>query len=438
MDEFGDPLQYQQQQLARQAQLADALRKRAIAQGTPQMPQGQMVSGHYIAPHWSETLAAALQPAISGYQAQQAERGLAQGQQGLAGAVEQARNAWLKNMPQVTPGQEAQPGVSMSDLANPATPVGTTTSPDIPAVQAKLPSAMEQAQYLAQGARIPGNEGLAGAVQKIMGEAVTREDKQQEARQNLKATLQARREEVIIKAQERMHEASLRSQDTRLSIEQRAQAASEATVAKRDVAVMMQGAAQSNRDWQHGFAEDQQVQRVITHIVDKGAPLANLTVKAQDVQDMVDRYDAQKKKIPGLGHTGIIPDFFQTPEGTAARAKIAAFAQALIQSQAGLSQTLSEQELTKATILSKPSFSEKDFRENWPSVVANLNQNVQHLKSINPKAWDQYKTNGGPLDLVKSGRQQTAGVPNSSDRPLTPAELAEYQKLKAVATTGSF
>ena len=70
-----------QLELQRKLKLADALRQQ-------EMPQGQMVSGHYVAPHWTQQLAALGNQIVGGKQEQEAMK-----QYGQYQATKQAKHA---------------------------------------------------------------------------------------------------------------------------------------------------------------------------------------------------------------------------------------------------------------------------------------------------------------------------------------------------------
>lgn len=78
-------------------------RRRAMAQALMQqgadMPQGQMVSGHYVAPNMTQYLAKALQSYMGGRGVNQADQQM----QALQQRAQQTRQDWLNQMPSATP-----------------------------------------------------------------------------------------------------------------------------------------------------------------------------------------------------------------------------------------------------------------------------------------------------------------------------------------------
>lgn len=74
--------------------------KRAIAQALAlrqdnDMPQGKMVSGHFVAPSWIEQLNPVINQAMGGYQQGRAE----QEQKGLTTQIEQDHDSWMQQRP---------------------------------------------------------------------------------------------------------------------------------------------------------------------------------------------------------------------------------------------------------------------------------------------------------------------------------------------------
>lgn len=88
-------LQPQLQQANRQQQMADLL----MQQGLQGQPQGQMVSGHYVKPSWSQQLAPVLNQALglyAGYQADKAQTDLAAA---LRGKQQEILDKWATASP---------------------------------------------------------------------------------------------------------------------------------------------------------------------------------------------------------------------------------------------------------------------------------------------------------------------------------------------------
>jgi len=190
----------------------DSLRKRRIEQ-----PQGQMVSGHYVAPHWTQSILAPLADQLS----TGVQEGMANTKEArLNQAMQAQQEKWMAARPQAKqfevpgPVEEGQ-GPLMS-------------SPVEPTQQERLAWA-QQGQNNPLSRAIASKYGEDQLIQEPIREAARvekrsdREDRQIEARNALAENMKLQRE----KLQERAEDAKRRSEDTRLSIEQRAEAARE-------------------------------------------------------------------------------------------------------------------------------------------------------------------------------------------------------------------
>ena len=101
----GMPVEYQSkmQNISRQLKIADALRAQS-----QQMPQGQMVSGHYVAPHFTQYLAQALK----GYNANASERDAEKKQTALYTDYQSKQNNASQALIEGLRGQEVQTGTN--------------------------------------------------------------------------------------------------------------------------------------------------------------------------------------------------------------------------------------------------------------------------------------------------------------------------------------
>ena len=453
VNELSDPaafqdMQEQQLELLRQTKLAELLRKQAgFPGGITDMPQGQMVSGHYIAPHWTQRFAAVANPLIQQYQAKQAEEQQVQKQHALRQAVAQAQQQWMSQMPQGSPGTPEVPGQSAMPEQqgnNPSAYVAPQAAvPGVPAVAPKLPSAMERMKWLARGSMIPGNEKIAGAASNIMEGEVNREDRQAELAAQGKLQREQKQADMIMTFAQQERLAREKAADTRLNEQERNAAKIEAARIAQETRAMMAAMTQGHQNDTLELRKATALQGELTRLGTVVQPLQGLSSAADRVQQTLDKYKDQK--VPGIGHAAWVPAFLRGNEATQNQAAVAGFAQALIQMQAGLSQTLSEQELTKATLLSSGSFSEKDFKENWPWMVKRYNDTIETIKAAHgrpllpgmPSAWDVYQQQGGKFKPIQStwgdapkaevqGPKSKLPKATGQDRPLTPAEQAEY------------
>ncbi len=218
----------QARNVSRQRQLAELLRQQATAP----VAQGQMVSGHYVAP----SPLAALVPALAGlgayYKGKSADK--AEGDYGQA--VQSAQNQWASTLPRAVAGVEGRP-----ELPGPREASGSPELDAVEAVPASRPSREAILKATIAGMRIPGNSKAAELWNKGMASDVEREDKQTEAKAARDAQLAQAKELEANRLAERAESAERRSQDARLATEQRAAAAAESAAARREhTAVMLE------------------------------------------------------------------------------------------------------------------------------------------------------------------------------------------------------
>ena len=222
------PFEAVQRQIAtRRALLADEMRKR---QRVPNMPEGSMVGNRYVAPHWLAQLAAASGPMLDrmGMQMlnQQDQNQSAQlsAADALASAAHQAR------MPVTRTEQDLPQDIGGNMIQGPARDILPTPQEKIQWANSgmNIPSRREMLTRLVQDQTIQEPIREEGRVEKRSD----REDRQQEIRNNLEAGMVLKREQAAAadllareKLTEQAKEAARRSEDTRLSIEQRREAA---------------------------------------------------------------------------------------------------------------------------------------------------------------------------------------------------------------------
>lgn len=229
--------QTQSEAIQRQRAIAEMLRK----QGNASMPQGQMVGKQYIPPNLLQYLPGLLNQYNAGRISRQADTD----QKKYVSDVGAARDNWASSLPRAVaavPGRAALPG-----------PPDASGSPELApreAVPAVLPDRGSILKATMEGMRIPGNEKAAELWNRGMNDDLVREDTQQARRDNLDATAQGRRElqqaSQVADAERRKNEleqrereSARRSEDTRLSIEQRREAAQAAIDARRDIAALV-------------------------------------------------------------------------------------------------------------------------------------------------------------------------------------------------------
>jgi hypothetical protein len=416
MNEFDDPMAYQQLQqqqadLARQIATAARLRKEATPLGTGQgMPQGQMISGRYVAPAWSQMLAGTVNPMLQHSAANQAEQAASQEQSRLSRAVAQAREQAIQSMPQVTsgipgtPDQVAPPQGPPTEAGRPPMPVGTI--PGTPGTSAVLPNATARAKWLAQASGIPGFGETAAAMDKITGEEVKREDTQQQADKLATQKYYELHQNKMLELQKTAMEIDGRIQthaddnETRAKLEQSRDAMLQKLEEMRISAGKYEKSTQAEqtRIAKKELDDEKATERMSAKLT----PVTDMLQAGHRVQAMIDSYGPEAKSIPGMGRSNIISPWLQGNEGAQNRAAINNLAGEIISAKAGLSQTLSESERQAAIILSDPKFTDAQFRANWPHIVAKINNHIKGITAGNPEAAKRYEENGGLIATIKS------------------------------------
>jgi len=324
--------QVQNAAIQRQRAIAEFLRKQASA---PQ-PQGQMVGKRFIAPSLLQYLPGLMQQYDAGQISRQADS--AEKQYGAD--VTAAKDSWASSLPRAV---AAVPG--RSALAGPPDASG---SPELAAVApspARLPDRASVLSSTMAGMRIPGNEKAAELWNKGMSDEWTREDNQQARTDAVSASTLARRDNLEAQRaadsdrrkadiEQRERESVRRSEDTRLSIEQRREAAAEAAAARRDIASLVAATAANKAD--------------------KPAALKNLpaaqakawienTTGIASVDNALDIAAARPKSF-GAQHY-VLPDAITQrtdPEGVAARAAVANLGSLRIHDRSGAAVTAAE------------------------------------------------------------------------------------------------
>lgn len=209
----------EREELMRQRQMAQMLQQQG------QAPQGQMVSGRYVQPSWTQYLASGL----ANYRGQKMSAEADAKQKAMAEALQAKKDAWLNSMPQ---DQQSQPVPVDPSGADPGvfqeTPGKQATSDDY------LMWALKGMQIDPQAAQL----GM-------------KMSDRQEGRQMQQQQAQALREQ-------RMQELQIRMQDARLSAQERQQAQQEAARLQRE---FMAEQARLSREQQTSMARLQAAMR---------------------------------------------------------------------------------------------------------------------------------------------------------------------------------
>ena len=456
-DPLGDPaalsaLQQQQEELLRRIAQAALLRKQAMSNENGPMPEGQMVSGHFVPPSILQHIAAVVNPLMQKYDANQAENQAVQQQHVLQQAIAAAKQRAIQNFPQGTPGQEAVPEQQGN---NPSAYV-----PGQPGIEPKLPSALERLKWLGQASQIPGFAPTAASMDKIMGEEITREDKQREAQSVLKQTLAAQRQNKIDQLMLEHQRLVERSQDQSLNRELRAQLAAEANAARLQVAEITKSTTDKLTAGQEA-TERGRIAEQRRHMTTTVAPVASMARSAQDVQDALEKYYDPKtrtyKPIPGIGLVSVLGDKLGlaeaasnklgldvVPQGsTANAAAVQRFINSSLRSNAGLSQTLTEQLNTMKEMLAGGKYTQEQFITNWQRVLHALNNDLRdRVAGFPDEAVKEYREAGGQVEGVKGTYNDygygTKGNPKRRPTDGEPASLGVPQGISQVANDAEY
>jgi hypothetical protein len=221
----------------RQAAINERKRRLALAmkEGLLQQPQGRMVGGQLVNPHFLERLVPLAQQVVNQWEGAD----IAKEQGAFDAADRKAAIEHAMNRPQETP-----------ELQGPQAEQG---SPELAATQ---PTQQQMAEWAQKGMAIPSRRDV---VSKIMTDLevnapirkeakeerrLDREDRQKEAQATLAANLELKREQL----EQRAEDARLRSEDRRLDREARADAERERRAIQRELTGMRLDAAKEAAD----------------------------------------------------------------------------------------------------------------------------------------------------------------------------------------------
>lgn len=375
---------------ARQARVyADLLRKQAMS---AQAPQGQMVSGHFVAPHWTQQLGPVLEQLsarLQGGIADKAEQQLAQRQTQMA-------QDWHANMPAATPATPGVPGYGANEMDNEPVPA-------VPPTPYKPVPLNSRLRHTLAGLQNPLTADAAKLWNTALGEETRREDEQL-----------ARKDAQTAALAQQLMLAQQRSEDTRLAIAQRKEAAEQASALKLQLAQMsadarvqvagMVAGARADASADRAIARENRAadkaaeakERVLQKLGENSKKTAPFMLSGQQVQDMLDKYG--DKSIPGLGYVGKLPGVLLTKEGNLNRATVKSFVNAIMREHAGLSQTISEQANVNLETMADGNFTEKEFRKVWPFLRDRANSSMNNFRAgYAPDVITEFESRGGSL-----------------------------------------
>lgn len=307
--------------LAQQKRVADVLRRQQLAD---KAPQGEMVSGHYVAPSWTEHLSGI----FNQYQAGQAERDYGKAEEGMAKQAESARQTWQSSLPQAV--------AARAELAGPRAENG---SPELDAVAAKPVTEEQVIRHQLAGMAIPGNEKAAGVYGQGALAQINREDTQEARREAQAATIKAARDKQMDDLQVKREKIEADSKASAQTEETRRMNAAALNAVNLQIAEMRAATARETAESKKSAAADK-----ITHL-----PAAQTTayIGNQNAIGSIDRAIELVKANPGaVGVKGFLPNAILARQGSdadkAARAEISNIGSLKIHDRSGATVTAAE------------------------------------------------------------------------------------------------
>ena len=259
----------QKEQIDRQRVLAEMLRKQALSNA----PQGQMVSGRYVAPSWLEH---AMQIAKAGLSARM-QGEIDKSQSAYNADVAAATKDWQSKLPQAiaaTQGTAGAPAGFRDSAPNPEQGFVPAVEPQAGS-PTKLASTGQILQHALAGMNIPGNEKAAQLYSQGALADQAREDTQAARKEDIVDKATARRENLVATLEARKAEFEAK-------FEAQKQAGLVTAEAKRQHDETLKAMAQMAADARR-YAADQQLAGVRERTAASGTkqdkPLANLVHK---------------------------------------------------------------------------------------------------------------------------------------------------------------
>jgi hypothetical protein len=396
-------LQTQGEQLAQQRAYVDLLRKQAMAQ---KQPEGRMVGGQYIAPHWSQHLAPVMEQVFAGM----ANRDQSQAEQAYGQAQRAQGDAWRSALPQAI---AAHP-----ELQGPQAEGG---SPELAAQEAQPITREAILKHTLAGLQNPATAKEAMLVNQSLTSDLTRSEDKAFKEQEARTAAKERADNLTTTLIQRKEELEMRLADSRLAAEDRAKLAAQHDATLRAIAESSAEARKYAADQAHqaGLREDSREFRTnVEHLSRRMEPHAPMINTAQQVQDMLDSYKDPKtgktKSIPGVGLiVGSLPQGMLSTEGSTNRQKVQMFANAMLRAQAGLSQTLSEQQRADLELMAKGQFRQGQLEAAWPGLMEKINSTTKNIKAgYDPRIIDTYASrNPEGIQLVGPKTKTASKVP---------------------------
>ena len=454
-------------EIERKRRQAEFLRKRSVDQ-----PEMRMVGRVAVQPHWLERLV----PLLNQLQAGHADRQATSAEQDMSNQQSQAADQWRAAMPQPQAAEAYQEGAPNV----PGAQEGVAATPAIPARPVDRARILK---YTLEGMANPRTAKEAGMVQQSLTADLQRaEDMDFKKEERTAAELFRARESELTRDQQaelkreslaqaaelkhaqlqfQMTELTARMEDRALNRDQQAVLARQAAELQRQLAANALEMKRLGKEMAGGtgsIAREMAADRLalakkkdLQDNVDKYGKVTEHIVPMHQsmkaIQDILDSYDNDWKKVPGIGYTTLLPSPARRAEANRIIRQVQTFANAVTRAQAGLSQTLSEQAKVDAELMNTGKFSAKEFMQNWPEIMAKYNATVKHVNSVAaPEALEELRKRGGyTLEEVaakpkgwKNALPKTTGA-EAEQMPagMDPAKWARLQELKKKKLEGA-
>lgn len=313
--------------IERQKKIAELLRKQV------QAPEGQMVSGHFVKPSWTQYLA----PLLAAYQSGKIGKEVDSAEAGLTSAQSNQAAKWRSSLPQATAAipQQTEPYMAPG-IDGPENIPGTSTITQ--AAQPAKPVTRDAIlKYTLAGMQNPMTAKEAPLVNESLTADLTRDEdkafKDDQARIAAQEKAEARKET----AQLRLQELETRLTDRALDRESRERMAAEALALRRELGM---GMIDLRRQIADGKKESNELL--------KRLPAAQATAYIENETALGNIEDALAKveKNPkAFGVKGMLPNVMLTrmdPAGIEARAAVANLGSLKIHDRSGAAVTAAE------------------------------------------------------------------------------------------------
>jgi hypothetical protein len=170
------------------------------------------------------------------------------------------------------------------------------------------------------------------------------------------------------------------------------------------------------------------LQRQVEGLSKRGDDLASLYSGINEVNAVLEPYVSQGKNVPGLGYgTNIevmgmdVSGPFLGEDGKKVRSAVKNVANKILKAESGAAVTLPEEVRQNLALMATGQFSEKDFLNAWPRVVAAMQSNLDNIAAgYDPKALEMYRQRGGSLPFGAKLRVPQQPAPASSSEGASP------------------